>query len=804
MLRLSSIRIPLRIAIACLLPLLAFTGFAGKELLQKGSDYSSMKQIAELADAAPSITGLADELQKERGSSLGFINSKGQSFADALRGQRPLVDKALATWQQRAGELARLHPGSKLARDIEAAKSKLANLAGTRSTIDSLAAKPQEAYDYYSSAISLLATAIDEIGELTEDAGIARQAIALGSHVRRKEWAEQERSTGVVPITNGEFTPASFFMIVRSRTIQDSQTANFRRNATPAQVDYVDSALKGPVTDDLARLRDVIYEAPFTKSLKGMTPAQWLAVTAKYIDVLKTLEDRLTADFTAVVQAALDQARWGFWGVMALFVGLLAIAGFLSIMVALSITRPIGQLVATMGELAQGRNDIDVQGTERGDEIGHMARAVLVFRDAALEKVRLEGQTAEQRQHTEDERRRNEATQKHAAEEQAHVVESLAEGLKSLSAGDLTFRLPDDFPASYRQIRDDFNNMIAQLQDTIRAIATATREVASTAAEISTSTTDLSQRTEEQAAGLEETTASMEQISATVKKNAENAQQANSFATGTREVADRGGDVVAQTVSAMARIEESSRKISDIISVIDEIARQTNLLALNAAVEAARAGEAGRGFAVVASEVRSLAQRSSQAAKDIKDLITNSSGQVQEGVELVNRAGASLTEIVESIKKVAQIVAEIASASAEQSTGIDQINTALTQMDEVTQQNSALVEQNAAAAKALEQQSHGMSERVSFFRVEGTQAVGAAPQASMASPKRAGAQAAPPRSAAPPRLRPVGAAPRLAAETRVPAAAPKQPAVAAKRGPVGRMQAELATAFPGDPDWKEF
>jgi methyl-accepting chemotaxis protein len=167
----------------------------------------------------------------------------------------------------------------------------------------------------------------------------------------------------------------------------------------------------------------------------------------------------------------------------------------------------------------------------------------------------------------------------------------------------------------------------------------------------------------------------------------------------------------------MARIEESSRKISDIIGVIDEIARQTNLLALNAAVEAARAGDAGRGFAVVASEVRSLAQRSSQAAKDIKDLITNSNGQVREGVELVNQAGTALTEIVESIRSVADVVAEIASASAEQSTGIDQINRALTQMDEVTQQNSALVEENAATAKTLEHQSVAMDERVAFFKL---------------------------------------------------------------------------------------
>ena len=267
-------------------------------------------------------------------------------------------------------------------------------------------------------------------------------------------------------------------------------------------------------------------------------------------------------------------------------------------------------------------------------------------------------------------------------------------------------------------MKDSANSTAEKLSETVAQIKAAADEVTNASAEISTSTTDLSQRTEEQAASLEETSASMEQISVTVKKNAENAQQANALTAETRGVADRSGEVVASTVEAMSRIEESSRKIADIIGVIDEIARQTNLLALNAAVEAARAGDAGRGFAVVASEVRSLAQRSSQAAKDIKDLITSSSTQVQEGVDLVNRTGTSLNEIVVSIRKVADIVGDIAVACAEQSTGLDQINKALTQMDEVTQQNSALVEENAATAKTLEQQSQGMDERVSFFRLE--------------------------------------------------------------------------------------
>jgi methyl-accepting chemotaxis protein len=207
----------------------------------------------------------------------------------------------------------------------------------------------------------------------------------------------------------------------------------------------------------------------------------------------------------------------------------------------------------------------------------------------------------------------------------------------------------------------------------------------------------------------------MGEFAQTVKKNAEDAQRANQSTAQTRDIAGRGGEIVAQAVEAMSRIESSSLKIADIISVIDEIARQTNLLALNAAVEAARAGDAGRGFAVVATEVRNLAQRSSGAAKDIKTLITGATSQVKDGVELVNRAGQSLSEIVSSIKGVADLVAGIARASAEQASGIDQVNRALTEMDELTQQNSALVEESAATAKSLAEQAGAMRERVDVF-----------------------------------------------------------------------------------------
>ena len=355
-------------------------------------------------------------------------------------------------------------------------------------------------------------------------------------------------------------------------------------------------------------------------------------------------------------------------------------------------------------------------------------------------------------------------------------VVQLAAAIKRMAEGDFDIKLPDlRRKDEIGEIAIAFNTTVERLSDMIRAIASAAREVSNATTEISTSTTDLSQRTEEQAASLEETSASMEEISSIVKKNAENAQYADQSAGATQTVADRGGKVIAQAVDAMARIEESSHRISDIIGVIDEIARQTNLLALNAAVEAARAGDAGRGFAVVAAEVRSLAQRSSQAAKDIKGLITSSSGQVKDGVELVNKAGTALNEIVESITKVAGVVSDIAAASAEQSSGIEQVNKALNQMDEVTQQNSALVEEDAATAKMLEELALSMNERVSFFRLAGEQK--AAPAAEPASKPAATAR---PKPAAVQKAAPV-AAPRRVAAARV----------------VG------ATALKDD-DWKDF
>jgi methyl-accepting chemotaxis protein len=418
--------------------------------------------------------------------------------------------------------------------------------------------------------------------------------------------------------------------------------------------------------------------------------------------------------------------------------------------------------------------------------LGALIKAVLLDMDIAISTY-IEA--------AEEGRRRAEEASAAAAKEQAVVVEAITKGLAHLAKGDLTYKSTEPFASEYQKVQDDFNSAMDQLRQTVHAIAAATGEVASASAEISSGTTDLSERTERQAASLEQTSASMEQISSTVKKNAGNAEQASQFTEEMREVANRGGAVVDEAVGAMGRIKQSSGKISDIIGVIDEIARQTNLLALNAAVEAARAGEAGRGFAVVASEVRSLAQRSSQAAKDIKDLITTSTRQVEDGVDLVNKTGVSFKEIADSIKKVAEIVADIATASSEQSSGIEQVNIAITQMDEVTQQNSALVEQNAAAAKALEQQSAAMERQVGFFQLD--QDAVAAKHAANGS-GRPVVQSPPPPPLPP---RPAAEAKRTitVASSAGPAAAP-----AASRAPMRKSRTALTAAVNERQNWKEF
>ncbi len=348
---------------------------------------------------------------------------------------------------------------------------------------------------------------------------------------------------------------------------------------------------------------------------------------------------------------------------------------------------------------------------------------------------RSSGRPRRRRRQAEAERARSEVAKAEAARQLADVVDGIGRGLDQLAAGALTFRLKESFAAEYEKLRTDFNGAMAKLADTLTVVATNTSAIRSGTGEISTAADDLSRRTEQQAASLEETAAALDEVTATVKKTSQSANHARDVVGAAKSGAEHSGQVVRRAVEAMTAIERSSTEIGQIIGVIDEIAFQTNLLALNAGVEAARAGEAGRGFAVVASEVRALAQRSAEAAKEIKALITTSREQVGQGVGLVGDTGQALERILGQVVELASIVTEIAASAQEQAAGLDQINTAINQMDQVTQQNAAMVEQSTAASHALSRETEELSSLVGRFQL-GT--------GSAAMPRRA-----PPRS--PPR-----------------------------------------------------
>jgi methyl-accepting chemotaxis protein len=341
-------------------------------------------------------------------------------------------------------------------------------------------------------------------------------------------------------------------------------------------------------------------------------------------------------------------------------------------------------------------------------ELGALTKATLLDMDYAI-SVYLEA--------AEEARKKTEAEV--LTKERAIVVESVGAGMSALAAGNLTYRMTDGLPPEYAQLREDFNAAIAQLEAVMVRVADTAANIGGSSDELASASDDLSRRTEQQAAGLEQTAAALDEITATVKTTADGARQASAAVTGANAEAQHSGEIVRQAVQAMGQIEESSRHISQIIGVIDEIAFQTNLLALNAGVEAARAGEAGRGFAVVATEVRALAQRSASAAKEIKTLISTSSQQVGAGVELVDQTGEALQSIVTKILEINTVIAQISASSQEQANGLAQVNTAVNEMDRVVQQNASMVEQSTAATHSLKEEANALVGLIARFSTGG-------------------------------------------------------------------------------------
>jgi len=385
---------------------------------------------------------------------------------------------------------------------------------------------------------------------------------------------------------------------------------------------------------------------------------------------------------------------------------------------------PLEGLGAFMHRLAGGAMDVETPWADRNDDIGQMAKAVERFRVAALDRQRLAVEAEQTRTATESERAAVSADKAREAADDQALIQALADGLAAMAAGNLGYRISAPVAPKAERLKQDFNAAAATLAQALGAVAGAVDEMQNGAGEITTAADDLSRRTEQQAAALEETAAALDQITATVRSTADSAAKVAGVSNIAMDAARAGGTVAQDANTAMTAIAASSQQISQILSVIDEIAFQTNLLALNAGVEAARAGDSGRGFAVVAQEVRALAQRSAEAAREIKGLITESGRQVEAGVKLVNQTGSALSAIVSEVEQVRTLAAEIAASAREQASGLQEVNTAINQMDRVTQQNAAMVEQSTAASHMLAGQSQELSHLVARFELGRTAQTG--------------------------------------------------------------------------------
>lgn len=502
--------------------------------------------------------------------------------------------------------------------------------------------------------------------------------------------------------------------------------ATFKKNCDAAQaaVTRVKDAAEGQLAASVSTgLAD--YAASFNSywairaKLDEISSNQLPAEITSMQATLKGASDLLEADFSAADMAGTTLVATTSTNEEICEAGALAAGVVLALFIGRGIARPVISMTQAMLRLAHHDMTVEVPGVGRKDEIGAMAGALQTFKDNALEAQRLarEQADAEQRRAAEDERVRVEAEQTAAAEAARIVVGSIGEGLARLAEGDLTFRLHTELPPAYEKLRIDLNSAMDNLQEVVRGITTNTSTIQSGAKEISSASDDLSRRTEQQAASLEQTAAALDQITATVRKTAGGAKQAQEVVSQTKGDAQQSSEVVRQAVTAMGNIEQSSQQIGQIIGMIDEIAFQTNLLALNAGVEAARAGDAGRGFAVVASEVRALAQRSAQAAKEIKALISTSTQQVGAGVKLVGETGQALARIVTQVGEITTAVSEIAASAQEQATALHEVNTAINQMDQVTQQNAAMVEQSTAASHSLAQETAELVRLTDRFQI---------------------------------------------------------------------------------------
>ena len=740
---------------------------------------SVANELIEGTQLATTLSSLVHEQQKERGMTAVFLNTSGQSFGEQLEQQRLETDvkrEAVVTGiEEYISEFA-AKPNSQKIRDrLETLLKSLSRTRAMRERIDAMAIGPQDAISFYTGLNTEVLGFIKEMSTISPDQEITSSFFAFVNFLNGKERAGIERAVGSSAFALETFSFEALMDFSRLINTQTVYYEAFLEVATPRAIDAFRQVVSSDAARNVQRMRDIALQAGVSGNLRGISGQEFFDAKTAEIGLLKGLEEQLADELLMLSENR--RSRYQATAISTIAGVVVALAA--SILVAVFVARQVRCRMLEVSEaatrMAAGDLDVPVPPVTTS-ELGQISEALDHFRKSIVEAQAAEARAREIEKHNERRERDAERAAQQEVEEKSSterrdlearrqreqeiareiqaVVSACAQGdfsnrlsadnkdgifaelchgindigkiaeegladvmdvLDKLARGDLSGKISDRHLGVFAEIAIRLNQTIASMVNIIDQIAVGSGAINSSSNEIAGSMSDLSRRTEQSAGALEETAAALEQLSASVKSNANGAESAMISVREAKSEAEASAEVAGKTVEAMRGIEASSREITKIISVIDDIAFQTNLLALNAGVEAARAGDAGRGFAVVASEVRALAQRASDAASQVKTLITASEKEVSSGVAFVGKSSAALERIVTAFDGVATRVAEITEATVEQSSGITEINTAINDIDRNMQQNVALFEETFAATEALSGQADALVSAVSHF-----------------------------------------------------------------------------------------